>query len=211
MRLTETRRGLGFRKRLGRITRYDIDMGKVYETIDDRISEFIATQKMFFVATAPLDPGGHINVSPKGLDSFQIIDSRTVAYADLAGSGIETVAHLKENGRIVIMFCAFDGAPKIVRLHGRGEVVDRTHDDFAELQRLFPDYTALRVFVRVHCDRISDSCGFGVPLFEFRGQRSQLLDWAATKGISDIREYEQRMNLQSIDGLPGIAKDPESR
>ena len=119
-------------------------MGKVYDSIDQRIAEFIAAQQMFFVATAPLDADGKVNLSPKGLESFQILDEQTVAYADLIGSGIETVAHLKENGRIVIMFCALEGAPKILRLHGRGEVIDPSHPEFQELQKHFPDYTGLR-------------------------------------------------------------------
>ena len=182
-------------------------MGKTYDSIDDRVSSFIRAQQMFFVATAPLADDGSINLSPKGLDSLRILDERTVAYADMAGSGIETVAHLNENGRIVIMFCAFQGPPKIFRLHGRGEVIDPGHSDFATLAKAFPAYTGLRCFIRVRCDRISDSCGFGVPLFEYQGQRSQLVDWAAGKSIDDLREYQQRMNRTSIDGLPGIEID----
>lgn len=182
-------------------------MGKTYDSIDDSVSKFIRGQQMFFVATAPLAADGSINLSPKGLDSLRILDERTVAYADMAGSGIETVAHLKENGRIVIMFCAFQGPPKIFRLHGRGEVIDPQHPDFSALERSFPAYTGLRCFIRVRCDRISDSCGFGVPLFAYQGQRSQLVDWAASKSIEDLREYQHRMNRTSIDGLPGIELD----
>lgn len=182
-------------------------MGKTYVSIDDKLSEFIRAQQMFFVATAPLSPDGLVNVSPKGLDSFQILDEKTVAYADLAGSGIETVAHLNENGRIVIMFCAYEGAPKIVRLHGRGEVVDPNHPDFEQLREKFPSYTGLRCFIRVHCERIADSCGWGVPLYEYRGQRNQLIDWADKKGIDDIKEYQRQKNAHSLDGLPGIQID----
>jgi predicted pyridoxine 5'-phosphate oxidase superfamily flavin-nucleotide-binding protein len=185
-------------------------MGKVYDTIDDKLGEFIGAQQMFFVATAPRAEDGHVNVSPKGLDSFLILDELTVAYADLAGSGIETVAHLRENGRIVIMFCALEGAPKIVRLHGRGEVIDPAHADFPDLRDRFPPYTGLRTFIRVTCDRISDSCGWGVPLYNYAGQRSQLLDWADKKGIDDIKAYQQQMNLHSVDGIPGIEIDRES-
>jgi len=145
-------------------------MGKLYESIDDSLVEFIQAQKMFFVATAPLSGDGLVNVSPKGLDSFRVLDSQTVAYADLTGSGIETVAHLKENGRIVIMFCSFDQTPKILRLHGRGDVIERSHADFAQLQSLFPEYIGLRSFIRIRCERISDSCGWGVPRYEFTGQ-----------------------------------------
>ena len=182
-------------------------MGRVYERLDARAIEFIQAQKMFFVATAPLANDGNINLSPKGLDSLRILDEQTIAYADMVGSGIETVAHLKENGRIVVMFCAFDGAPKIVRLHGRGEAIDPNHGDFPELCKLFPTYNGLRCIVRVRCERISDSCGFGVPLFDYRGQRSQLVDWAATKNIDDLREYQRQANRTSIDGLPGITID----
>ena len=182
-------------------------MGKTYDSIDDRLSTFIGAQQMFFVATAPMAEDGCVNLSPKGLDSLRILDPQTVAYADMAGSGIETVAHLKENGRIVLMFCAFDGPPKIVRLHGHGDVIDPAHPDYSSLCKSFPAYTGLRCFIRVRCDRISDSCGFGVPLFEYRGQRSQLVDWAAKKSIEDIREYQHKMNRHSIDGLPGIEID----
>ncbi len=182
-------------------------MGKTYDSIDETLSKFIQAQQMFFVATAPLASDGNINLSPKGLDSLRILDEQTIAYADMAGSGIETVAHLRENGRIVIMFCAFNGSPKIVRLHGRGEVIGPNHPDFLQLSESFPSYIGLRCFIRVRCDRISDSCGFGVPLFDYRGQRSQLVDWAEQKGIEDLREYQYRMNRTSIDGLPGIEID----
>lgn len=185
-------------------------MGKTFDCLDASVSTFIQAQRMFFVATAPLAESGKINLSPKGLDSFQILDPQTVAYADLAGSGIETVAHLKENGRIVIMFCAFESAPRIVRLHGRGEVIDRNHPDFFDMHAKFPPYTGLRCFIRVRCDRISDSCGWGVPLFQYQGQRSQLIDWAAKKSIDDLQEYQQRMNHHSIDGLPGVAIEPDA-
>jgi predicted pyridoxine 5'-phosphate oxidase superfamily flavin-nucleotide-binding protein len=180
-------------------------MGKVYETIDGPIREFIQRQQMFFVATAPASLDGLLNLSPKGLDSLRILDERTVAYADLVGSGIETVAHLKENGRIVLMFCAFAGAPNIVRLHGRGEVVQPDDAEFPSLRAMFPDYKGLRTIIRVHCTRISDSCGFGVPLYEYKGQRSQLTAWAMKQGTENLTKYQQRNNAHSIEGLPGLA------
>ena len=136
-------------------------MGKVYDAFDDGIREFIQRQKVFFVATAPLDSNGLLNVSPKGLDSFRIVDETTVMYADLTGSGIETVAHIKENARIVVMFCAFEGAPKIVRLHGRGEVIEPEHAEFNNLAKTFAKLGTLRSIIRVQCQRIADSCGFG--------------------------------------------------
>lgn len=180
-------------------------MGKTYETIDDSVKAFIERQKMFFVATAPLAANGLVNLSPKGLDSLRVLDDQTVAYADLTGSGIETVAHLKENGRIVVMFCAFAEAPKIVRLHGVGEVVERGHPEFEQLRNLFPEYTGLRSIIRVRCSRISDSCGWGVPKFSYEGERSQLLDWAEQKGADAVAHYQQEENTTSLDDLPGLA------
>lgn len=185
-------------------------MAKLFEVIDNSLADFIQRQKMFFVATSPLSEEGHVNLSPKGLDSFRILDARTVAYADFVGSGIETIAHLKENGRIVLMFCAFEGPPKIVRLHGRGEAIEPAHAEFATLSALFPEYAGLRAFIRVHCTRISDSCGYAVPLYEYQGERSQLLDWAERQGPEGLVEYQQQKNTHSIDGLPGVSP-PVSR
>lgn len=179
-------------------------MGKVFGALDAKLREFIERQQMFFVATAPLADDGLINLSPKGLDSLRILDDRTVVYADLTGSGIETVAHLKENGRIVVMFCAFEGTPNILRLHGRGEVIEQNHPEFESLAAQFPNYTGLRCLIRIRCQRISDSCGWGVPLYEFQKHRSQLLDWAESKGPDGLREYQLTKNSQSLDGLPGL-------
>jgi hypothetical protein len=175
-------------------------MGKTCDSMDGSLSAFIQRQHVFFVATAPNAIEGHINLSPKGLDSLRILDEKTIAYADLVGSGIETVAHLKENGRIILMFCAFEGAPKIVRLHGRGEVIEPTHMEFDRLRPQFPDYVGLRAIIRIHCHRISDSCGYAVPLYEFKGERSQLLDWAEQKGINGLFDYQRIKNAVSIDG-----------
>lgn len=179
-------------------------MGSVHATIDESFREFIEAQQIYFVATAPLSAEGHVNLSPKGLDSLRILDDRTVVYCDLVGSGIETVAHVQENGRIVLMFCAFEGAPNIVRLHGQGEVIHHAHPDFAATAQLFPVLTGLRCFVRIRCERISKSCGFGVPLYEFKGHRSELIDWAVKKQVSGVRDYIERKNRTSIDGLPGL-------
>lgn len=181
-------------------------MGKTYTKIEPELARFIAKQKMFFVATAPLAAEGHVNVSPKGLDSLRLLDDQTVAYADLVGSGIETIAHVRENQRMVIMFCAFEGAPRIVRLHGRGEVLWPDEPQFEQVASQFPPLSGLRAIVRLHCERISDSCGYGVPLYEFRGERSQLVDWAEKKGVVELAKYQQTKNAQSIDGLPGILK-----
>ncbi len=179
-------------------------MGKQFDGVDGELQSFIEAQKMFFVATAPADAAGHLNLSPKGLDSLRILAPRTVAYLDLSGSGIETVAHLKENGRIVIMLCAFQGPPRIVRLHGRGEVVEPGHTEFSALRSRFPELPGTRAVVRVEVDRISDSCGFGVPLYRHEGERTQLTRWAEKKGEAGLREYQEKNNLSSIDGLPGL-------
>src|SRR5271165_7642918 len=141
-------------------------MGKIYESIDEKLRDWLSAQRVFFVATAPLSREGHVNCSPKDGESFRTIDARTVAYLDLTGSGVETIAHVKENERIVLMFCAFAGAPKIVRLHGRGEVIEPCNCDFERLKSIFPSRAGIRSIIRVHLMRISDSCGFCVPLLE---------------------------------------------
>ncbi len=180
-------------------------MGKQYDAIDGKLEDFMSRQHVFFVATAPLAGDGLVNVSPKGLDSFRVLGPRTVAYLDLTGSGIETVAHLKENGRIVIMFCAFDGPPRIVRLHGRGEVVEPGAPEFDDLAGRFPDHPGVRSVIRVHCHRIQDSCGFGVPRMTFEEDRTQLPAYAERKGPEGLAEYKATKNAVSLDGLPGLA------
>ena len=179
-------------------------MGKIYESIDEKLRDWLSAQRVFFVATAPLSREGHVNCSPKDGESFRIIDERTVAYLDLTGSGVETIAHVKENERIVLMFCAFTGAPKIVRLHGRGEVIEPWNCDFERLKSIFPSRAGIRSIIRVHLMRISDSCGFGVPLYEFREQRSQLKAWVERKGEEAIKAYQLEVNSNSIDGLIGL-------
>jgi hypothetical protein len=183
-------------------------MAKVYNEIDDALAGFIGSQRMFFVATAPLDPAGHVNLSPKGLQSFRVIDPKTVAYLDLTGSGIETVSHLRENGRIVIMFCAFEGSPRIVRLHGRGKAVEPGDPGFGDLLPLFPELPGARSVVLVSLEKISDSCGYGVPLYRYEGERSQLLEWAQRKGPAGLTQYRAENNRTSIDGLPGLRSRP---
>jgi Pyridoxamine 5'-phosphate oxidase len=179
-------------------------MSKLYDGIDDALARFIGAQQVFFVATAPLDAAGHVNLSPKGLDSFRLIDRKTVAYLDLTGSGIETVSHLRENGRIVIMFCAFHGPPQILRLHGRGEAIVPENPRFKDLLALFPDFAGVRSVVVVSLERISDSCGYGVPLYRYEGARTQLLDWARRKGSRGVARYQAENNQVSIDGIPGL-------
>ena len=181
-------------------------MAKVFDAIDARLAAWIARQRMFFVATAPSGDGGHVNVSPKGpIETLRVLDEHTVAYLDLVGSGAETLAHLQDNGRIVVMLCAFAGPPRIVRLHGRGEVLEPGVVDF-------PDATALpeqhRTVIRVAVERIADSCGFGVPLMTYEGERPQAQAWAETKlakgGPQALEEYVAEKNAVSIDGLPAL-------
>lgn len=180
-------------------------MGKVYEAIDDRLAEFLRAQQVFFVATAPSAPDGHVNVSPKGLaGSFAVLDPRTVAYLDLTGSGAETVAHLRDSGRVCLMFCAFAGPPKIVRLHGRGEAILPGDPRFPELAEHFPARPGVRSVVRVAVERVSDSCGFGVPLMAHQHDREQLPRWAQRKGEAALAEYRREWNSASIDGLPAF-------
>ncbi|MEX0601471.1 MAG: pyridoxamine 5'-phosphate oxidase family protein [Rhodothermales bacterium] len=182
-------------------------MGKVYDEITPDLSDWLNEQKMFFVATAPLAADGLINCSPKGMDTFRVLGPREVAYLDLTGSGIETAAHLRENGRMVFMFCAFFGPPKIVRLHGEGDVVTEGHPDFEELIEHFPEYPGARSVIRCRLTRISDSCGFGVPRYEYVGERDTLERWAESKGEEGLADYRREHNRRSLDGLPGLEAD----
>ncbi len=182
-------------------------MAKTFEGIDERLGGFIADQPVFFVATAPSGSDGHVNLSPKGMGgTFRVLDPRTVAYLDVTGSGIETVAHLRDNGRIVIMFCAFSGPPRIVRLHGRGTVVLPGADEWEDLAARFPPQPGTRSVIKVALERVSDSCGFGVPVMAYEKDRNQLAEWAIRKTEEELSEYRAKKNAQSIDGLPGLAE-----
>ena len=184
-------------------------MGKVFDGIDERNAEFIRAQHLFFAATAPLGGEGHVNLSPKGLEGLAIVDPHRVAYLDLMGSGIETVAHVRENGRIVLMFCAFEGPPRILRVHGRGEAVEPGDDAWDESVGHFPklgDHRLVRSVVRVRVTRVADSCGFGVPLYRYEGERSQLFDWAERKDDATLERYAREYNAKSLDGLPGLSR-----
>jgi len=176
-------------------------MGKIYAQITDRLEAFIARQHIFFVATAPLEDSGHVNVSPKGQDTFAILDPHTVAYQDFSGSGAETIAHLKQNGRITIMFCAFRGPPFILRLYGQGEVLEPNDPEFDKLNKRFALDLGVRSIIRVRLTRIQDSCGYGVPLYDFVKPRDTLLKWAERKGERGIVEFKRECNVRSIDGL----------
>lgn len=188
-------------------------MAKVFERIDEHQREWIARQHLFFVATAPLAGDGRVNCSPKGpMGTFRVLDDHTVAYLDMVGSGAETVAHLRENGRIVVMFCAFDGPPRILRLHGRGEIVPADDPRFADLYER-ADFEApheieeaRRAVILVEVERIADACGYGVPLMSYEGEREHAEAWAAKKirvgGGQALDEYMAEKNTVSIDGLP---------
>jgi hypothetical protein len=186
-------------------------VGKVYDEIDAKLAAWIRRQSLFFVGTAPSGDGGHVNVSPKGpIGTLAVLDGGTVAYLDVIGSGVETIAHLRENGRIVVMLCAFEGPPRIVRLHGRGVVVEAGAEGFAALAAEcgFEPPVNARSIVRVAVERIADSCGYGVPLLEYAGERPQAAAWVERKlaqSPTALDDYVAEKNAVSIDGLPGVA------
>jgi hypothetical protein len=189
-------------------------MGKVFDGINDSLRRWIGAQRLFFVGTAPLDGEGHVNVSPKGpIESLSVLDEHTIAYLDFIGSGAETVAHVRENGRIVVMLCAFEGPPRILRLHGRAQIVAACDARFEELNErcgfgvpAVPE--SRRAIVLVEVTRIADSCGYGVPLMSYEGQRPHMDAWAAKKvrvgGVQALADYQREKNGRSIDGLPAI-------
>ncbi len=189
-------------------------MGKLFDGIDEQLGAWIASQPLFFIATAPLAADGHVNVSPKGpIGTLRVLDERTVAYLDVIGSGAETIGHIRENGRVVIMLCAFSGPPRIVRLHGRGEVIPAADARFAELIE-HCDFeqprvaAARRSIVKVDVTRIADSCGYGVPLMRFEGLRPHADAWAEKKmrvgGEQALVDYQREKNATSLDGLPAV-------
>jgi hypothetical protein len=189
-------------------------MGKIFDEIDEQLERWIFRQSMFFVGSAPLDGDGHVNVSPKGpIDTLKVLTPTSVAYLDMIGSGAETIAHVRENGRIVIMLCAFEGPPRILRLHGQGEVVPASDGRFSELMELcgfaqpsIPE--ARRAIVLVEVARVADSCGYGVPLMKHEGDRPHMPLWAAKKvrvgGADALLDYQREKNAVSIDGLPAV-------
>jgi Pyridoxamine 5'-phosphate oxidase len=179
-------------------------VGKLYDAITPELADWLGHPRVFFVATAPLAADGLLNCSPKGMDTFRILGPREVGYLDLTGSGIETIAHLRENGRIVFTFCAFEGPPKIVRLHGMGEVITSGAPDYERLRALFPNYPGARAVVRVHLTRIGDSCGYAVPRYDYSGERGALIKWAESKGTDGLMAYRREKNARSLDGLPGL-------
>jgi hypothetical protein len=177
-------------------------VAKFYESIGENIAEFIAAQHVFFVATAPLSAEGHVNLSPKGHDCFRVLGPNRVAYLDLTGSGNETSAHVRENGRITFMFCAFDGPPNIVRLFGTGSVVLPGDTEWDPLSALFPSFLGTRQIVTADIHKVQTSCGFAVPFMDYAGERDQLDKWAAHKGEEGLVAYWCEKNTTSVDGLP---------
>src|SRR6266542_6477568 len=176
-----------------------IKLEQIRPAIEPKLQRWIEAQHVFFVATAPLDADGHVNVSPKGLETFRVLDEHTVAYLDLTGSGIETVAHVRENARIVVMFTSFEGAPRIVRLHGRGDVIEPGDREWERLRALFPArFDFERAIIRVDVRRIATSCGWSIPLMEFTGER-ETLEKAWDK--RDPRAYQAEKNVRSLDNL----------
>src|SRR5688572_9121978 len=177
-------------------------MAKFHEQIEDHHQEFIESQHLFFVSTAPLSADGHINLSPKGLDSFRVLSPTKVAYMDIIGSGNETSAHILENGRITLMFCAFGGPPNILRLYGRGYTVLRNNPEWAELSSLFTILPSTRQIIVADISKVQTSCGFGVPYYEYAGERDHSHKWAKSKGLKGLEDYKKEKNRVSLDGLP---------
>ena len=183
-------------------------MGTVHDCIDGRLRAFLEAQRLFFVATAPTT-GGRVNLSPKGVGgTFSVVDEHTVAYLDITASGAETVAHLRDNGRITLMFCAFEGPPDVVRLHGRGRVVTIYDDEYHDWVGRFGETRGARAVIVVHVERVSDSCGYGVPLMDYAGERDLLPAHMDRKGPDGRAVYRRQKNRVSIDGLPAFDDDP---
>lgn len=180
-------------------------MGKVYEDgVDDLLAEWIAAQPVFFVATAPLAADGRVNLSPRGHDCLSVLDPWRLAWVDYTGSGVETIAHLRENGRITVMWCAFTGPPKVLRVHGRGRVCLPGTQEYAEVVARHPEHPSTRAVVMVDVERVSDSCGYGVPLMDLVGERDLLRRGAEKRGPAGLAAYRAERNALSLDGLPGL-------
>ncbi len=177
-------------------------MGKFFDSLTDHHQEFISRQHIFFVASAPLSPDGHINLSPKGMDCFRVLSPKRVAYLDVISSGNETSAHLLENGRVTFMFCALDGAPTILRLYGRGQTVLPGQPGWESLAPSFKMVPSVRQIITADIFKVQSSCGYGVPLFDYHGERDQHFKWAEKLGPEGLYEYSLANNSTSLDGLP---------
>ncbi len=177
-------------------------MAKFYESLNDDLTAFIRKQHIFFVASAPLAADGHVNLSPKGHDCLRILSPNRAAYLDLTGSGNESSAHIRENGRLTFMFCAFDGPPRILRLFGQGRVVLPQDADWPELSALFPDILGTRQIIVIDIQQVQTSCGYAVPMYEYVAERDTLIKWAEVKGDEGLEAYWREKNVCSLDGLP---------
>lgn len=175
-------------------------MAKFYKNLNTRLQEFIKNQKIFFVATAPLE--GRINLSPKGMDSLRVVDENRILWLNVTGSGNETAAHLLENNRITLMFCAFEGAPNILRIYGTGKAIHPSESEWNECISLFPETPGSRQIFDIKIDSVQTSCGMSIPYFDYQGERNQLNDWAKEKGKEGIKNYWKEKNRMSIDGKP---------
>ncbi len=175
-------------------------MATKFSYITDDLKEFIAKQHVFFVATAPLTEAGHVNLSPKGYDSFRLLGENEVMYLDFTGSGNETSTHIEENGRITFMFCSFDKTPLILKLYGTGEVILPTDERFASLMRHFTPLPGIRQIIRADIHLAVTSCGYGVPFYDYVGKRDTMERWAVQKGAEGLAEFQQKYNAVSIDG-----------
>jgi len=182
-------------------------MGKVYEEITDRLAEFIEAQHLFFVATSPRKADGLVNVSPKGYDSFRILSPTRVAYLDMTGSGVETIAHIKENGRLTIMFCAFEGRAIILRLYGNARVYERGDEGYENLLAEFPEFPGTRSVIVSDLFRIADSCGWSIPFYEYKGERPQLIRFAQSFDEEALLQKHRDHCSHSLDGLIGVKPD----
>ncbi len=186
-------------------------MGQVFDGIDAELATWIAAQPMWFVATAPLAADGFVNVSPRGIDTLSVLGTHRLGWLDLTGSGVETIAHLRENGRICLMWCSFDRRARVVRVHGRGRVVLPGEPEFEEVVALHPPHPSTRAVVVVDVERVSDSCGFGVPVMELVEERDLLRPSADKRGPEGLADYRALRNAASLDGLPGMPAGPSPR
>jgi hypothetical protein len=180
-------------------------MADRFSSLRPDLAQWWREQPMFFVATAPSGDGGHVNLSPKGHDTLRVLSADRVAYLDLTGSGVETIAHLRDNGRITLMACAFSGNPRISRIYGRGTVHPLGSSGFDALASEFPDLPGRRSIIEVEVRRVMTSCGYAVPLMDLVEDRERLLDWAKSKGDDGLAEHWKTKNAVSVDGLPGLA------
>jgi len=183
-------------------------MAKFFDSIQEQHQAFIEKQKMFFTASAPLAADGHVNLSPKGIDSFKVLSANKVAYMDIIGSGNETSAHILENGRITMMFCAFEGPPNILRLYGKGYAVLPGDEEWASLAQYFDILLATRQIIVADIHKVQTSCGFSVPYYTYEGERDQAYKWAANKGADGLEAYKKEKNMLSMDGLPTALVKP---